>query len=117
MRKFVLALVLTLAASPAFAQDVFVKIKTHSDAMAVMGQSQPAKDDVSEQWFSGAKMAQQGKENGFIVDLDKKMAYMVNHVDKSYVELKLDALAQAAPAAAAAPAPAATDATAEAPAK
>jgi len=78
-----------LAASPAFAQDVFVKIKTHTDAMAVMGQSQPAKDDVSEQWFSGTKAAQQGKENGFIVDLDKKMAYMVNHVDKSYVEMPM----------------------------
>jgi hypothetical protein len=34
-------------------------------------------------------MAQQGKENGFIVDLDKKMAYMVNHVDKSYVEMPM----------------------------
>ena len=38
-------------------------------------------------------------------------------VDESYVELKRDALAQAAPAAAAAHAPAATDAATEAPAK
>lgn len=89
MKKLLVLLVVLLVAAPAFAGDVYVKIKSHSDAMAVMGQSQPAKDDVSEQWFSATKAAQNGKDNGFIVDLDKQMAYMVNHADKSYVEMPL----------------------------
>jgi hypothetical protein len=89
MKKLALLLVVLLLAAPAFAGDVFVKVKTHTDAMAVMGQSQPARDDVSEQWFSATKAAQNGKENGFIVDLDKQMAYMINHADKSYVEMPM----------------------------
>jgi len=89
MKKLVLLIVLLLAAVPAFAGDVYVKIKAHADAMAVMGQSTPASDDVTEQWFSATKGAQNGKATGFIVDLDKQMAYMIIHADKSYVELPM----------------------------
>lgn len=89
MRKVLLLLVLACVASPAFGQDFYVKIKTHSDATEVMGQSQPARDDESEQWFSGTKLAQVDKDTGFIVDLDKNMAYLVNHKDKSYVEMPM----------------------------
>jgi hypothetical protein len=89
MKTFAMLLVLVLTAAPVFAADVFVTVKTHSDAMSVMGQSQPAKDDVSQQWFSATKAAQNGKETGFIVDLDKQTAYMVNHADKSYVEMPM----------------------------
>jgi hypothetical protein len=89
MKKLAFLLVLLLAASPAFAGDIFVKVKTHSDAMQAPGRTQPARDDVSEQWYSATRAAQNGRENGFIVDLDKQMAYMVNHGDKSYVELPM----------------------------
>jgi hypothetical protein len=89
MKTLLTIALLALMAIPASAADVYVKIKTHTDAMTMMGQSQPARDDVSEQWFSGSKMAQSGKDSGTIVDLDKNMAYMVNHRDKSYVELPL----------------------------
>jgi hypothetical protein len=89
MKKLTILIVLLLIAVPAFAGDVYVKVKSHTDAIAVMGQSSPATDAVSEQWFSATKVAQQGKSDGFIVDLDKQMAYMINHADKSYVELPL----------------------------
>lgn len=89
MKTLIVLLVLLLSAAPAFAADVYVKVKTHTDAMAVMGQTQPAKDDVSEQWYSASKSAQNGKENGFIVDLDKQLVWMINHADKSYVEVAL----------------------------
>jgi len=89
MKTLATLLVLLLAAAPAFAADVYVKVKTHTDAMTVMGQTQPAKDDVSEQWFSASKAAQSSKENGFIVDLDKQLAWMINHADKSFVEMAL----------------------------
>ena len=88
--KRTLAFALLLAtASPAFAADVYVKIKTHSDAIAVGGQSQRARDGVVEQWYGPARTAQSSGDTGFIVDLDKNMAYMVNHRDKSYVPLPL----------------------------
>jgi hypothetical protein len=89
MTRLVAAAVLALFASPAFAADVLVKIKTHSDAIAVGGQSQPARDAVAEQWYAPGKTAQSSGDGGFIVDLDKNMAFMINHRDKSYVALPL----------------------------
>ena len=37
MKRLLVSLLLVLLASPAFAADVLVKIKTHSDALAVGG--------------------------------------------------------------------------------
>jgi len=88
--KKCLALALLLAlAVPAAAQDVLVRVKTHSDALSVAGQTQPARDDATEQWYAAGKTAQNGQDAGFIVDLDKSVAYMVNHRDKSYVAAPL----------------------------
>ena len=64
-------------------------MKTHSDAIEVGGQSQPARDGVTEQWYGPARTAQSSGDTGFIVDLDKNMAYMVNHRDKSYVAMPM----------------------------
>jgi hypothetical protein len=89
MKKLIVAALFVALAVPAFAADVYVKTKTHTDAMAVMGQSVPAKDDVSETWISATKMATVGSSGGFIVDLDKNVAYMVNHAGKTYVETPL----------------------------
>ena len=89
MKRLVAAALLALLASPAFAADVLVKIKTHSDPIAVGGQSQPARDAVADQWYAPGKTAQSSGDSGFIVDLDKNMAYMINHRDKSYVALPL----------------------------
>jgi len=89
MKRLVASALIALLASPAFAADVLVKIKTHSDPIAVGGQTQPARDAVAEQWYGPGKTAQSSGDAGFIVDLDKNMAYMINHRDKSYVALPL----------------------------
>jgi len=89
MTRILASLLLLLLASPTFAADVLVKIRTHSDALAIGGQSQPARDAVAEQWYAPGKTAQSSGDTGFIVDLGKNMAYMVNHRDKSYVALPL----------------------------
>ena len=89
MQRLVATALLALLASPAFAADVLVKIKTHSDPISVGGQSQPARDAVADQWYAPGKTAQSSGDSGFIVDLDKNMAYMINHRDKSYVALPL----------------------------
>jgi hypothetical protein len=88
--KRILSLVLLLAAAtPAFATDVLVRIKTHSDAMEVGGQSQPARDSVAEQWYGPGKVAQTSGDGGLIVDLGQNMAFMINHRDKTYVPLPM----------------------------
>jgi hypothetical protein len=89
MRTLFAAVLFVLVASSAMAQDVYVKTRAHSDAFAIADQSQPARDDVFEQWFSGSKTAQSGRDVGMIVDLDANMAYMIVHSDKSYVPMPL----------------------------
>ncbi|HNV04318.1 MAG TPA: hypothetical protein PLE61_08290 [Vicinamibacterales bacterium] len=88
-KAFALVLLLALTAGPAAAQDVLVRVKAHADAMSVGGQSQPERDDVSEQWYSTGRTAQNGRDSGFIVDLHKNVAYMINHRDRSYVAAPL----------------------------
>ncbi len=85
MNKILAALLLLVLAAPAGAQDVLVRVKTHSDAMTIGEQSQPARDEMAEQWFSDGKMAQNSQATGLIIDLVKSTAYIVNHADKSYV--------------------------------
>lgn len=89
MKKSILAaLVLVVAASPAFA-DTYVKTKTHNDAMTVMGQSTPARDDTVESWISAGRFATGSGDSWFVIDVTKKVAYFINHKDKSYVESPL----------------------------
>jgi hypothetical protein len=89
MKRMLASALLVLLATPVFAADVLVRIKTHSDAIAVGGQSQPARDAVTEQWYGPGKTAQTSGDGGLIVDLGKNMAYMVNNRDKSYVPIPM----------------------------
>ena len=89
MKRIAAALLVLLLASPALAADVLVRIKTHSDPMAMGSQSQPARDSVAEQWYGPGKTAQISGDGGFIVDLSKDVAYMVNHRTKSYVPMAI----------------------------
>jgi hypothetical protein len=89
MKKLILAaLVLVLAAPAAFA-DTYVKSKTHTGAMSVMGQSTPARDETTETWISAKRYATGGGDSWFVIDVDKKVAYFINHKSKSYVEAPL----------------------------
>jgi hypothetical protein len=89
MKRFLAVSLLVLFASPVFAADVLVKIKTHSDPIAVAGQSQPARDSVAEQWYGSGRTAQSSGDSGLIVDLEKNMAYIINHRDKTYVPMPM----------------------------
>lgn len=69
--------------------DVYVKSKTHTDAFAIMGQSQPAKDETTEQWISDDRLAFSSTEMASIVDLKRNLMWLINHKDKTYVETQL----------------------------
>jgi hypothetical protein len=89
MKKMLtLAVILTMSAL-SLSADIYIKSKTHSDAMSIMGQNTPAKDDISEQWIGDNVYAMKTGDTAQIIDLSKNVIYMVNHGDKSYVEAPL----------------------------
>jgi len=80
MKKFIALIgVLLIFASASFAADVYVKQTTHTDESSMMGQSQPAKDDINEMWIGKDKFAMVSSETTIIINLDDKKMYMINH--------------------------------------
>ena len=69
--------------------DIYVKSKVHTDAFAVMGQSRPASDTVSEQWIGDDAFAMVSPERSSIINFKKNMMYMINHGNKTYIEATL----------------------------
>ncbi len=81
------SLVLMLAA---FASaDIYIKSKSHTDAFAVMGQSQPAKDQMTEQWMGDDRFATITPDMSIVVDMKKNLLYWINHGNKTYIESPL----------------------------
>ena len=81
------SLVLMLAA---FASaDIYIKSKSHTDAFAVMGQSQPAKDQITEQWMGDDRFAFINPDMSIVVDMKKNLLYWINHGNKTYIESPL----------------------------
>ncbi|MFW6124190.1 MAG: DUF4412 domain-containing protein [Acidobacteriota bacterium] len=78
-----------LFASLSYAADVYIKQESHTDAFEMMGQSQPATDEVNHIWLGENKMATHGTDQSVIINLNDKKMYMINHQDKTYVEMDL----------------------------
>jgi|Deesub1362A_J573_1020465.scaffolds.fasta_scaffold00096_91 hypothetical protein len=71
--------------------DYLIKQKSHTDAISMMGQTQPARDDEVEIWISDDlnRMATHSSKQSTIIDLTKKVMYLVNHTNRTYVEMQL----------------------------
>ncbi len=89
MKKIICVLSLFLVLATFAAADVYIKAKQHTDAFSVMGQSQPAKDEVIEQWIGDDKFAYISPEMSSILDLKKNIAYLIMPSEKTYVETPL----------------------------
>jgi hypothetical protein len=89
MKKFFALMAIVMIAALSLSADVYVKTKTHTDAMSVMGQSTPASDSVSESWIGDSAFATITPEQSIIIDLKKGLAYMINPKSKTYVETPL----------------------------
>lgn len=89
MKKAATAIVCVLALASLASADVYVKSKVHTDAIAVMGQNQPAQDTVSEQWIGKDKFAMVSDKNASVIDLAKNVMYIINHASKTYIEAAL----------------------------
>lgn len=89
MKKCLLLLAVVLIAFSFVNADVYIKSKSHTDPVSIMGQNQPAKDVISEQWMGDKKFAQISEDQATIIDLTKNVMFVVYHKKKQYVETTL----------------------------
>jgi hypothetical protein len=89
MKKLLTVFSLLLVLAAFASADVYIKTKVHTDAFSVMGQSQPAKDETTEQWIGDDKFAMINPTFSMVIDLKKNVLYWINPVEKTYVESTL----------------------------
>ena len=89
MKKYFAFLAIVFVAALSLHADIYVKMNTHTDAMAIMGQNTPAKDTVVEQWIGDDKFASVSGDQAYVLDLKKNMGYIINNKSKTYVETPL----------------------------
>lgn len=89
MKKAFIAMMVVLTASLLLPADVYIKTNVHTDAFEMMGQKQPAKDEVTEQWVNNSQLFNKQGERVTILDMNKNVMYIVNLKEKSYVETPL----------------------------
>lgn len=84
------ALCVWLLATPGRA-DVFLKQKHHVDGFTVMGKTQPPKDYIGGMWITENKArTDMAEDQSVLVRLDKKCLYLLNHKEKSVMEIPLE---------------------------
>ncbi len=70
--------------------DIYMKQKQHTDAVTMMGQTQPAQDMINESWITTDKIVMMTEKQKVIMDMDKKSMTMINHETKSIVDMPMD---------------------------
>ena len=86
----VVVLVSVIVSASLVHADVFLKQKHHTDAMQIMGQTQPAQDLIQSIWMTQDKMRSDNEKQSMIIRLDKGVIYMIDHAQKTYVEMPLN---------------------------
>lgn len=77
------------AVTPATA-DATLKFKKHTDAATIMGQSQPAKDEITYMKLAKDRARMDtGANQSIIIRFDQGKQYIINHTDKTYMEMPL----------------------------
>ncbi len=85
----IFALSMALFPNPAKA-DTYIKKMKHTDAVTVMGQTQPAKDEEGVTWMSADKMREdEGTSKSTIIRFDQNKIYVIDHDKKEYTEIGL----------------------------
>jgi len=81
---------LFLILMPALAKaDILIKKTKHTDAVTMMGQTQPAKDEQGVIWIAKDKMREDKGEESTIIRLDINKIYAVDNFQKTYSEIDL----------------------------
>jgi hypothetical protein len=83
-----LSLILIL---PTFSQaDIFMKQKTHTDGMQMMGQTQAPTDQIQTIWMAGDRIRSDSDEGSVILRLDQGKIYFLDNTKKTYSEMPMD---------------------------
>jgi hypothetical protein len=69
--------------------DTLIRQTSHTDAFSMMGQTQPARDESQEIWIGQDQMATVTNQTTILVDTNRKVIDMINHNNKTYVEMTL----------------------------
>ena len=88
LKAFCLLFVLTCLVIPLAVQaDVYIKQKNHTDEMKLMGQTQPASDQIFVSWMGKDKARLDLYEDkSIIIRLDKNVMYTIDHAEMKYAE-------------------------------
>ena len=71
--------------------DIYMKQKNHTDSITIMGQTQPAKDEIVINWMGKDKArTDNGDKSSTILRLDKGLLYKIDHQKKTYQEMPLN---------------------------
>jgi hypothetical protein len=89
MKKRLFSVFLLLTVAVLLSADVYIKSNVRTDAFAMMGKNQPAKDEVIEQWVGNNQMANMTGDKIMIMDMNKNVMFIVNLKEKSFVETTL----------------------------
>lgn len=89
MKKLFVILTIIIVPVSFLTADIYIKTKTHTGEMNFMGKKTPAKDQISEQWLGNKIYANFTQKQIIIIDLNKKVLYMINPSEKTYVETTL----------------------------
>ncbi|MCP4216937.1 MAG: hypothetical protein GY765_19970 [bacterium] len=89
MKKSILILILVLISVAFVHADVYIKTRIHSDAVTLMGHSQPAVDTIREKWIGEDKCVEITKNTTIIADIAKKKVFIILHKSKIYAELDI----------------------------
>lgn len=89
MKKLWVVLCLMIMLTGIAYADVYIKQNSHTDAIEMMGQSQPAQDEVNHLWLGDNKMAMHSEKQSILINLDAGKMMMIDHQDKTYVEMDL----------------------------
>ena len=89
LRAFGLFLVAACVIVPLAVQaDVYIKQKNHTDGFSIMGQTQPASDEIFVSWMGKDKARlDHGEDTSIIIRLDEKVMYTINHAEMKYAEM------------------------------
>ena len=91
LRKLVtISLVLMFLLTGLTRADIFMKQKMHTEGFQMMGQSQPAKDEITTIWITSDKLRSDNPEQSIIMRLDQNKMYMLDHAKKTYAEMPLE---------------------------
>lgn len=70
--------------------DIYMKQKTHTDALKMMGMTQPAKDEITVIWIGKDRSRNDtGDQKTTIMRMDKGLLYKIDHKKKTYQEMPL----------------------------